>query len=284
MNLPLRHITVLEEAHNLLKRTSTVQSAESSNMAGMAVEKIANSMAEMRTYGEGFIIADQSPSMLDLAAIRNTNTKIVMALPEKEDREVAGKSLGLDDKHIEEISRLKIGEAVVYQTGWEEAVKTKVELFDYKAKSEIWKYTPTTDEYSDEEEALQNVFTLLYETYTQGRDFSRLELFALLKRANISGGRLSKIKEKVNSITTPTAEDIAFIFTTIIGTEIYESAKAITDIDVFNASISRYLLNQIGNENKNKMTTFLNMYIRGCSAKSEKPSYEGWLQMSNKKN
>lgn len=284
MNLPLRHITVLEEAHNLLKRTSTVQSAESSNMAGMAVEKIANSMAEMRTYGEGFIIADQSPSMLDLAAIRNTNTKIVMALPEKEDREVAGKSLGLDDKHIEEISRLKTGEAVVYQTGWEEAVKTKVEFFDYKAKSEVWKYTPTTDEYSDEEKALQNVFTLLYETYTQGGDFSRLELFALLERANVSGGRLSKIKEKVNSITTPTAEDIAFIFTTIIGTEIYESAKAITDIDVFNASISRYLLNQIGNENKNKMTTFLNMYIRGCSAKSEKPSYEGWLQMSNKKN
>ena len=163
-------------------------------------------------------------------------------------------------------------------------MKTKVEFFDYKAKSEVWKYTPTTDEYSDEEKALQNVFTLLYETYTQGGDFSRLELFALLERANVSGGRLSKIKEKVNSITTPTAEDIAFIFTTIIGTEIYESAKAITDIDVFNASISRYLLNQIGNENKNKMTTFLNMYIRGCSAKSEKPSYEGWLQMSNKKN
>lgn len=284
MNLPLRHITVLEEAHNLLKRTSTVQSAESSNMAGMSVEKIANSMAEMRTFGEGFIIADQSPSMLDLAAIRNTNTKIVMALPEKEDREVAGKSLGLDDKHIEEISRLKTGEAVVYQTGWEEAVKAKVEFFDYKENSKVWEYTPTTDDCSDEEEALQNILTLLYETYTRGEDFSRLELFALLERANVSGGKLSKIKEKVNSITIPTAEDIAFIFTTIIGTEIYESAKAITDIDVFNACISRCLLNQIGNENKNRITTFLNMYIRGCSAKSEKPSYDGWLQMSNKKN
>lgn len=241
-------------------------------------------MAEMRTFGEGFIIADQSPSMLDLAAIRNTNTKIVMALPEKEDREVAGKSLGLDDKHIEEISRLKTGEAVVYQTGWEEAVKAKVEFFDYKENSKVWEYTPTTDDCSDEEEALQNILTLFYETYTRGEDFSRLELFALLERANVSGGKLSKIKEKVNSITIPTAEDIAFIFTTIIGTEIYESAKAITDIDVFNACISRCLLNQIGNENKNKITTFLNMYIRGCSAKSEKPSYDGWLQMSNKKN
>ena len=283
MNLPLRHITVLEEAHNLLKRTSTAQSAESSNIAGMAVENIANSMAEMRTYGEGFIIADQSPSMLDLAAIRNTNTKIVMALPEKDDREVAGKSLGLDDKHIEEISRLKTGEAVIYQTGWEEAVKTKVDYFDYKTKSKDWEYSPTSDEDNEEEEALQNVFALLYETYTRGDDFSRLGLFSLLEKANVSGGRLSKIKEKVNSITTPTAEDIAFIFTTIIGTEIYESAKTITDIDVFNASISRSLLNRIGNENEYRIATFLDMYIRGCSARSAKASYEGWLQMSNKK-
>ncbi len=284
MNLPLRHITVLEEAHNLLKRTSTAQSAESSNVAGMAVEKIANSMAEMRTYGEGFIIADQSPSMLDLAAIRNTNTKIVMALPEKDDREVSGKSLGLDDKHIEEISRLKTGEAIVYQTGWEEAVKTKVDYFDYKEKAKVWNYIPTTDEDNDEEEALQNVFALLYENYTRGDDFSRLEFFSLLERVNVSGGRLSKIREKVNSITTPTAEDIAFIFTTILGTEIYESAKTITDIDVFNASVSRSLLNRIGNENEFRIATYLDMYIRGCSEKSPNSSYEGWLQMSNKKN
>lgn len=283
MNLPLRHITVLEEAHNLLKRTSTTQSTESSNIAGMAVEKIANSMAEMRTYGEGFIIADQSPSMIDLTAIRNTNTKIVMALPEKDDREVAGKSLGLDEKHIEEISRLKTGEAVIYQTGWEEAVKVKVEFFDYKTKSKVWEYKQTMDEYSNEEEALQNIFLLLYQTYTRNEDFSRLELFSLLEKANISGGRLSRIKEKINSITIPTAEDIAFVFITIIGTEIYESAKTIIDIDVFNANISRSLLNKIGNENENRIKIFLDMYIRGCSVKSQKPLYEGWLQMSNKK-
>lgn len=283
MNLPLRHVTVLEEAHNLLKRTSTTQLAESSNLAGMAVEKIANSMAEMRTYGEGFIIVDQSPSMLDLAAIRNTNTKIVMNLPEKEDREVAGKSLGLDDKHIEEITRLKIGEAIVYQTGWEEAVKAKVDYFDYKAKSNAWSYLPAVDKDGGETTAMQSVFDLLYTTYTSGNDFSRVELFKLLKQANVSGGRLSRIKEKVDSITTPTAEDVAFIFTTIIGTEIYESAKTITDIDVFNANISRSLLNRIGDNNEHAIATFLDIYIRGCSMKSMKSSYEGWLQLSNTK-
>ena len=284
MNLPLRHITVLEEAHNLLKRTSTVQSAESSNIAGMAVEKIANSMAEMRTYGEGFIIVDQSPSMLDLAAIRNTNTKIVMALPEKDDREIAGKSLGLDDKHIEEISRLKTGEAVVYQAGWEEAVKIKVGYFDYKENSKIWKYEQNNNEMIEEKQALQQIFIILYEIYTSGCDFSRDKLFSLLEKANISGGRLSRIKEKVNSITIPSADDAAFIFTTIIGTDIYESAKTITDINAFNAGISRALLSRIGNENEYMMATILNMYIRGCSAKSSRAFYEGWLQMSNSQN
>ena len=39
-------------------------------------------IAEMRTYGEGFIIADQAPGLMDLSVIRNTNTKIIMRLPE----------------------------------------------------------------------------------------------------------------------------------------------------------------------------------------------------------
>lgn len=70
MNSTLSHITVLEEAHNLLKRTSTDQIFEGANLLGKSVELLANSIAEMRTYGEGFIIADQSPGLLDMSVIR----------------------------------------------------------------------------------------------------------------------------------------------------------------------------------------------------------------------
>lgn len=89
-NKELRHITVLEEAHNILKRTSTEQSAESSNLAGKSVEMLANAIAEMRTYGEGFIIVDQSPGLMDMSVIRNTNTKIILRLPDATDRELVG--------------------------------------------------------------------------------------------------------------------------------------------------------------------------------------------------
>ena len=63
-----------------MKRTSTEQVSESSNLIGKSVEMLANSIAEMRTYGEGFIIADQAPGLLDLSVIRNTNTKIIVRL------------------------------------------------------------------------------------------------------------------------------------------------------------------------------------------------------------
>lgn len=126
MNLQLRHITVLEEAHNLLRRTSMSQSAESSNVAGKSVEMISNSIAEMRTYGEGFIIVDQSPTAVDISAIKNTNTKIVMRLPERADFETVGNAFSLEEDQIREISRLRRGTAIVSQSGWLEPVMVSI--------------------------------------------------------------------------------------------------------------------------------------------------------------
>lgn len=126
-NCPLKHITILEEAHNLLKRTSTEQGQESSNVQGKSVEMISNSIAEMRTYGEGFIIVDQSPTAVDVSAIKNTNTKIVMRLPEYNDCESVGHSIGLNEEQILELSKLDKGVAAVYQNNWLEAVLTKID-------------------------------------------------------------------------------------------------------------------------------------------------------------
>lgn len=160
MNSQLRHVTVLEEAHNILKRTSTQQNQESSNLVGKSVEMLTNSIAEMRTYGEAFIIVDQSPSQVDMAAIRNTNTKIIMALPESEDRIAAGKSIGLKDEQIEEIARLKVGEAVVYQNDWEEPVLCKVKK--YEGKEQAYKPCVISNSY-DSKEKLYNTLELLYQ-------------------------------------------------------------------------------------------------------------------------
>ena len=134
MNVGLRHVTVLEEAHNLLKKTSTEQSAESSNLAGKSVEMLTNTIAEIRTYGEGFIIVDQAPNLLDTAVLRNTNTKIVLRLPEGTDRQITGVSMALSESQIQEISKLPTGVAAVYQNDWQEAVLCHLPYFKGQAQ------------------------------------------------------------------------------------------------------------------------------------------------------
>ena len=134
MNENLQHITVLEEAHNLLRRTSFAQAQESSNLRGKSVEMLTNAIAEMRTYGEGFIIADQAPDMLDEAVIRNTNTKIIFRLPDEHDCELVGKSIALSDVQIKELAKLPAFVAVIHQNDWIEAVLCKSEKYDKERK------------------------------------------------------------------------------------------------------------------------------------------------------
>lgn len=152
MNAPLKHITVLEEAHNILKRTCAEQASESANLLGKSVEMISNAIAEMRTYGEGFIIADQSPALLDMAAIRNTNTKIIMRLPDITDRELVGKAANLDENQISELAKLPRGVAAVYQNEWIQPVLCKVArvdtpdaLYEYQREKEIKADTKSDD-------------------------------------------------------------------------------------------------------------------------------------------
>ena len=148
MNADLKHVTVLEEAHHLLKRTSMEQNSEGANLAGKSVEMLSNSIAEMRTWGEGFIIADQSPNALDPSAIRNTNTKIIMRLPDEADRRVAGKSASLKDEQLEELAKLPGGVAAVYQNDWLAPVLCKIRKFETSAKK--FEYVPDLSEQFNE--------------------------------------------------------------------------------------------------------------------------------------
>lgn len=124
------HVTVLEEAHNLLKRTSKEQNQDGANIVGKSVEMISNSIKEMRTYGEGFIIIDQSPMAVDSSAIENTSTKIVMNTPAKDACEELGSALSLNEVQTKELSRLATGVAAVFQKGWLTPVLMKIDKWD----------------------------------------------------------------------------------------------------------------------------------------------------------
>ena len=185
-NSALKHLTVLEEAHNILKRVSTEQSQEGSNMAGKSVEMITNAIAEMRTYGEGFVIVDQSPTSVDKAAIKNTNTKIVMRLPDEDDRKVSGKAAGMNDKQIDEIAKLPTGVAVVYQNDWVSPVLCKIDRTE-NARVRFQEEKDTILEI-DSESDIKNIieFLLAGQTENVKRTFDIIQIEKSARSLNIS--------------------------------------------------------------------------------------------------
>lgn len=192
MNAELKHITVLEEAHNLLKRTSTEQMSESANLLGKSVEMLANAIAEMRTYGEGFIIADQAPGLMDLSVIRNTNTKIIMRLPDFSDRELVGKSANLNDDQIIELAKLPKGVAAVYQNEWIQPVLCKVEKVEHDSDTFQNTFVGSATSKSFKANNVKSVILdyLITNWMTKGKHVDYSSVSELILNSNIS----SKIK------------------------------------------------------------------------------------------
>lgn len=176
INERLKHITVLEEAHNILKRTSTEQVSEGANLIGRSVEMMSSAIAEMRTYGECFVIVDQSPGAVDASAIRNTNTKIIMRLPDVNDREQVGRSAGLNDEQIAELARLKTGVAAVYQNDWVEPILCEIRRDVREKAYELPEgYLP---DWSGDEQIVKEVIDVLlapfFEDIGQGYDIEHV--------------------------------------------------------------------------------------------------------------
>lgn len=191
-NSSLRHITVLEEAHNLLKKTN-VQNA-GSNVIGKSVEMICNSIAEMRTYGEGFIIVDQSPMSVDSAAIKNTNTKIVMRLPERNDCEAMAGSVNLNEEQKKEISKLETGIAVVMQNNWLESVLAHVDYYENNNGAAV-----VTDTYASIKALRSAVVTELLKQYIADGSIDVERMARIIDSINVSIHKKSEYKRRISN-------------------------------------------------------------------------------------
>ena len=126
-NRTLKHITVLEEAHNLLGKAKP--SSEGADMREKSVEMFTRCITELGGFGQGFMIADQSPGVLCDDVIKNTNTKILFNMPDVSDYVRCGESIALTEKQIREIPTLGRGVCVVKQTSWESPVLCHVERY-----------------------------------------------------------------------------------------------------------------------------------------------------------
>lgn len=109
------HLMMIEEAHRLLKNVS--ENAGGANPRAKSVEFFCNLLAEIRSYGQGFLIADQIPTKLASDTIKNTNLKIVHRIVAEEDRQAIGKAMNMTEDQIYYLSGLRRGFAAVYAEG-----------------------------------------------------------------------------------------------------------------------------------------------------------------------
>ena len=106
----LRHVTLVEEAHRLLSKVEYGDSGSKKS----SVETFTDLLAEVRKYGEGLIIIDQSPSKLASDVLKNTNTKIIHRIHSKDDKNSVGDSMLMDDKQKDYLSALDVGHAIIF--------------------------------------------------------------------------------------------------------------------------------------------------------------------------
>jgi hypothetical protein len=118
----LRHVTVVEEAHRLLR------AVERGSPAAHAVELFAGLLAELRAYGEGIVVAEQIPSKIVPDVIKNTALKVVHRLPAHDDRFTVGATMNLDERQSQFVVTLPPGRAAVFADGMDRAVLVELPL------------------------------------------------------------------------------------------------------------------------------------------------------------
>lgn len=114
----LNHVLVIEEAHRLLRDVDGPSRG--------AIEQFANILAEVRSYGQGVVIAEQIPSKLIVDVIKNSALKIVHRLPARDDRDVVGATMNLSDAQSEAVVSLRPGRAIVHADGMDRPVPVSV--------------------------------------------------------------------------------------------------------------------------------------------------------------
>jgi hypothetical protein len=127
-----RHITLVEEAHRLLTKPEHGESSKK-----IAVQTFTDLLAEVRKYGECLIIIDQIPNKLAPEVLKNTNTKIIHKLFADDDKTAIAHSIALDDKQKQFLSKLKVGETIIFSEGWHKPIWVKIEASSNLNPTEI---------------------------------------------------------------------------------------------------------------------------------------------------
>ncbi len=109
----LKNVILLEEAHVLLDADTNAGQGDA-NPSAIAQGLVKRMLAEIRSYGVGIVIADQSPRKVSTDVVALTDMKVVFRLVENEDKQIIGDSTGMTEAQVQRMAKLKPGEAFLF--------------------------------------------------------------------------------------------------------------------------------------------------------------------------
>lgn len=109
----LKNVILLEEAHVLLDAESNASQGDA-NPSAIAQGLVKRMLAEIRSYGVGIVIADQSPRKVSTDVVALTDMKMVFRLVEATDKQIVADSMNMSEAQVQRMSRLKPGEAFLF--------------------------------------------------------------------------------------------------------------------------------------------------------------------------
>lgn len=142
----LKHLLVIEEAHRLLQNVPTERNEDLGNPKGKAVEHFTNMLAEMRSYGQGVIVAEQIPSKLAPDVIKNSSNKIIHRIIAKDDQEVIANTIGVYPEDAIYLGNSKVGYALCHKEGMVQPVIVKVDKVETNHILDIYLYHKNIEE------------------------------------------------------------------------------------------------------------------------------------------
>ena len=130
----LRNVILLEEAHVLLDADTNAGQGDA-NPSAIAQGLVKRMLAEIRSYGVGIVIADQSPRKVSTDVVALTDIKLAFRLVEATDKQILADSANMDEVQVKRLAKLKPGEAFFFFNKLEEPEEIKTE--DYRLQNNI---------------------------------------------------------------------------------------------------------------------------------------------------
>lgn len=161
---PLRHMLLIEEAHNLIPASGGNGSDHRANPKEHTIELFVNMLAEMRALGQGILIADQLPTAIAPQAVKQTNVKVLMRVTAKDDREEIGNTMDLNEEQMHQVVNFKTGHAYLYHEG-EDRVRL-IRMVNFKEDYDV-EEPPTDEELREIMESYEKSHTDLFKPFPQ---------------------------------------------------------------------------------------------------------------------